>query len=69
MICYRDRTYCPYFMICRDGYKCDRALTDKIQKDAEKWWGKPGAPICVYSEFPSCFVRWFEPEKDGEKND
>lgn len=60
MMCYKDKTFCPFWRLCKNGYKCDRALTDKVIAGAEKWWGKPGAPICQYAEFPDCFVRWFE---------
>ncbi len=62
MICYRDMTFCNFYQICKNGYNCERALTGKIQDDAKKWWGKDGAPIAVYSEYPDCFVRWFEGE-------
>lgn len=46
MICYRDRTYCDG--LC-DGCQpdCDRLLTDEVKSAAERWWGKPGAPIAV----------------------
>lgn len=59
MICFRDRTYCPYWTICKNGQSCNRALTDNVKAAAERWWGKPGAPICVYSEAPECFVPFF----------
>lgn len=62
MICYKDRTFCPYYPICKHGYTCDRAYTDKVRAAAEAWWGKEGAPVAVYAEFPGCFVRWFEPD-------
>lgn len=54
MICYRDRTYCPFFPLCKKS--CDRALTAEIKVAAEK----EGLPIAQYMEFPKCFVRWFE---------
>lgn len=58
MLCYKDRTYCPFSILCRDGYTCDRALTDKIKKDAEKF----GLPISQFNDFPECFVPFFEKE-------
>ena len=58
MLFYKDRTYCPFGILCRDGYTCDRALTDKIKKDAEKF----GLPISQFNDFPECFVPFFEKE-------
>ena len=60
MRCYKDRTFCNFGLICKNSTDCDRVLTDEIKNDAEKWWGGEGAPICMYSNFPDCFVRWFE---------
>jgi len=62
MTCYKDRTFCTFGLLCKSSSSCDRVLTDEIKKEAEIWWGKPGAPICVHSEFPNCFVRFFEME-------
>ncbi len=44
MIHFRDMTFCinPN-CTCNEG----RKLTDEIRAAAEKWWGKPGAPICM----------------------
>lgn len=44
MMCYRDMTFC-ISTACTN--KCGRKLTDKIRADAERWWGKPGAPISM----------------------
>jgi len=66
MICYQDRTFCQFNLLCKNSVNCDRVLTSEIKKDAEKWWGKENAPICVYAEFPPCFVRFFEPDSIGE---
>ena len=54
-MCYRDMTFCPFWEKCSEGPTCDRALTEKVKADAEKWWGKPGAPICVFTNDPKCF--------------
>jgi len=59
MICYQDKTFCSFYMICKHGHTCDRALTPDVIDKARKWWGGD-APIAVYDEFPDCFVRWFE---------
>lgn len=42
MISFKDRAFC--------GSKkhkpgCTRQLTPDLQKEADVWWGKPGAPI------------------------
>ena len=47
MMCYRDRTFCVS-PACQN--RCGCKLTEKIKEDAEKWWGKPNAPIAC-SEF------------------
>jgi len=60
MTCYKDRCYCPFYVLCRSGHSCDRALTEQVKEDASKWWGKDDAPISVYAEFPECFKRFFE---------
>ena len=62
MMCYRDKTFCSSYLLCKRGHTCDRALTPKIEADAEEWWGKPGAPICIYEGLPDCFVPFFEME-------
>ena len=55
MICYRDMTFCTSWRGCKQGETCSRALTDDVEACAEKWWGKPGAPICLISGVPDCF--------------
>lgn len=40
MLCYRDTTFCV-----SENCKCGRKLTPEIIAAAERWWGKPGAPI------------------------
>ena len=57
MICYKDKTFCE-FSNCKTWDKCDRALTKPVQAAAQKWWGKKsGAPICLFSDKPDCFVK------------
>ena len=36
MICYKDRSYCQHYKICKHGETCDRALTDKVKEEAKK---------------------------------
>jgi len=54
MICYKDKTFCPYFILCKNS--CDRALTIDVKEEAKK----SNLPIAVFTDFPECFVRWFE---------
>ena len=53
MICYGDRTWCPFWETCKD--KCERALTAEVKADAEKWWGESNPPICIWTEKPECW--------------
>ena len=61
MICYRDMTFCVS-PDCTN--ECGRQLTDEIKEDANKWWGKEGAPIAM-----SCFCGGDLNEVIGEKKD
>ena len=54
MLCYKDRTFCP-FEQCKKFPVCPTALTEKVQADAIRWWGKEGAPIAQFASKPSCF--------------
>ena len=56
MICYKDKTFCPYYLICKNGDNCDRALTQKIKENAKRL----ECQIARHDEFPECFIRWFE---------
>ena len=56
MICYQDKTFCPFYSECESGESCDRALNKKIIDCAKKWWGSDGAPIMQFAEKPECFV-------------
>ncbi len=59
MICYKDMTFCPFHETCADP--CSRALTDEVRAAAERWWGKPEAPIAVFTDIPKCH--------DGKSNE
>jgi len=50
MICYQDRSFCPFYKTCLYGRDCDRALTPKVIADADAF-GLPvdrmgGIPVC-----------------------
>ena len=52
MICYRDRTYCRFYMDCDNAQECDRKLTENIWQHAEKI----GLPICQFMSKPQCHI-------------
>jgi len=57
MMCYMDRTFCP-FADCVVFTACpfDRALTEQRKKDAAEWWGLDNnPPISIFSARPDCF--------------
>lgn len=56
MICYKDKTWCNHFKDCLNGHKCDKAYTEKVQKDAIKWWGSNNPPV-MFEEYPKCFTK------------
>jgi hypothetical protein len=54
-----DKQYCPYYLLCKSGWKCKKALTGQVIRDAKKQ-GKDS--ILSYDKFPPCFVRMWEVE-------
>jgi hypothetical protein len=58
MLCYRDKTFCP-FDSCKKFDTCSIALTEQIQKDANAWWmgfrSKDSVPLSRYAYKPECF--------------
>ena len=59
MICYRDITLCEFYKNCKNGKKCDRALTDKIKQEAKEWMGKH-APIARFVDKPKCWEKDYD---------
>jgi len=60
MICYKDKTFCTYWLQCKDGYACNRALTPQVKEDADRWWKgfkhpEEEPPIAIYGSPPSCY--------------
>ena len=51
MICYRDKTYCPYYTDCTRGDSCHRALTSEVIEMAKSL----ELPVCQFAERPRCF--------------
>ena len=65
MLCYKDMTFCPFWMYCKYGEDCERALTLEVLEDAESF----GLPIARFAEKPKCFVEiWSIGRKDEVLN-
>lgn len=47
MMCFRDTTFCSS-PGCQGN--CGRQWTDQLQREADRWWGKPGAPV-AFADF------------------
>ena len=52
MLCYKDKTFCPFHQYCAHGDTCERALTDEVKEGAKK----AGLYISSWCEEPKCFV-------------
>lgn len=50
MICYRDMTFCPFYIDCAHAAACERALSPDIVLAAAEF----DLPIAQYSEKPHC---------------
>ena len=51
MYCLHDMTYCSFYITCKQGDTCLRALTEKINDESRKL----KIPICQYMEVPKCY--------------
>ena len=51
MLCYKDKTFCPFYLECKDGVDCHRKLTQEIIIEAEDF----GLGVARYCERPDCF--------------
>ncbi len=54
MIGYKDMTFCRENE-CRLFRDCHRALTEEVREKARLWYGGDDAPICLFSDVPTCF--------------
>lgn len=52
MLCYMDRTFCPFWAKCKDGGTCSRALTEYVSYAA----ARVGLPIAKYIDPPPCYA-------------
>ena len=59
MICYKDRWFCQFYLVCKEGHGCERAATPEVLKQARE----AGLYIDYRLTFPECFVAWFEQDK------
>lgn len=67
MICYKDMTFCDFYMECSDGDSCPRALTPEVKKAATEWGGNENAPIALFVDNPPCFKDvWIKEEKSDD---
>ena len=51
MLCYKDRTFCPFYTDCKHGHDCKCAETPAVIKDADR----VGLPISSLHGKPNCF--------------
>ena len=51
MMCYKDKTFCPFYEDCGKGKNCKDAMTEKIINDAETF----GLPISRWLDPPKCY--------------
>lgn len=51
MMCYRDKTFCNFYLDCEKGDICGWALTPKIRKEAKEL----RLPIARFLDKPRCF--------------
>ena len=54
---YLDRTFCPLYLLCKDGIGCARALTGAVRDAANA----EGLSICQYASKPDCYKPIWEP--------
>lgn len=51
MICFRDKTFCSADCVNTD---CHRNFTLDQKAAAERWWGRPGAPVAFANFSEGC---------------
>lgn len=52
MLCYKDKTFCPYWEECKKGNNCHRAYTDEVKKNASE----TELLVCLFNAKPLCFI-------------
>ena len=51
MECYKDMTFCPFWVQCKNSLTCERALTKKVAVAAIEF----GLPVAQFTKRPECF--------------
>ena len=51
MNCYKGKCFCIYYVSCKNGRECDRALTLEVLQDASK----TELSIDRYTSKPECY--------------
>lgn len=57
MICYKDMTFCSSDCTMTS---CHSYWDETKNAAAQKWWGKPGAPV-AFSDFSDCCAGYTKP--------
>lgn len=55
MMTYKDKTFCGFYLICKNAHGCDRCLTPEVRAAA----ARSGMLISQYNKFPECFKAFF----------
>lgn len=55
MMCYKDMTFCQFWLTCCKGSDCKRAVTKEVQEAAKKWWGGEDPPFACFAKKPECY--------------
>ncbi len=53
MICYKDMTFCSFYENCKEGYRCFRAKTPQVIKEAIDC----DLGVCQFTQEPVCFEK------------
>jgi len=65
MMGFKDTTFCTA-TTCTKFDNCDRALTEQVKEDAEKWWGGKDYPIALLYQ-PEKHMECYEPTTTKEE--
>lgn len=63
MICYKDMTFCPFYVDCKNKDVCHRPLTEKVENDARTL----SLPIAMFTSRPECHNQ-ITPNENGKRN-
>ena len=62
MPCYRDRTFCEFWINCKHGIECPQALTDDVKKQAAQY----NLNISEFMCQPDCFEYFMNKDEDDD---